>query len=179
MVTARQRRMATLVQQCFLIVAALGGCAGRLASGQQLVMDEISAKFPAEALSLLTTVTPHPPEKLVLLTFEWPVGRLEPANEDGCWEPVEVRLTLALGPSVGTGTHVMNVIERAAGTLWVGPDRRRWKIEQFDFGTYFARAGFEPPRKQVSFFFPLSSSLLSWITTTRVASTTCSASPAR
>lgn len=155
MFTTRQRQIATPVQRRFLLIIVLVACAGRLASGQQLVVDEISAKFPAEALTLLTTVTPHLPEKLVLLTFEWPVGRLEPANEGGCWEPVEVRLTLALGPSVGNGTHVSNLLQRAAGTLWVGPDRRRWKIEQFNFGTFLARTGFEPDGKQVSFVLPV------------------------
>jgi len=139
-----------LLHIIFLVVGA-----GRLAIGQQLVVEETSTRFPVEAQPLLTTVTPQLPEKLVLLTFEWPFGRLEPANEGGCWEPVDLRLTVALGPSVGNGTRVSNLIQRAAGTLWVGQDRRRWKIEQFNFGTFLARTGLGTNGRQVGFFVPV------------------------
>jgi hypothetical protein len=147
--------MVMLLDTRLLIVAALVSCAGGLASGQQLVMDDVTATIPAGALPLLTTVRPQLPEKLVLLTFEWPSGRIEPEEESGCWEPAEASITIALGPSYGTEAHVANLIERAAGTLWVGADRRRWKIEQFNFGYFAARTGYDLATKRVSFFLPV------------------------
>ena len=152
---ARRRPFATPVQRRLLHMILMVVGTGRLAIGQQLIVERSSTRFPVEALPLLTTVAPHLPEKLTLLTFEWPLGRLEPANEGGCWEPVEIRLTVALGPSVGNGTHVSNLIQRATGTLWVGQDRRRWKIEQFNFGTFLARTGLGTDGRQVGFFVPV------------------------
>jgi hypothetical protein len=155
MLSSNHRGSHRLNLRRILILAALAGGAGRLLSGQQLVMDDVSVKIPAEALSLLTTVTPIPPDKLILLTFEWQNGRLDSPSQNGCWEPASLKLSLVLGPSVGNSSRVMNIIGRAHGNLWVGSDHWRWRIEQYNFGTYFARAGFEPLRRRLSFFLPV------------------------